>query len=360
MTGPRVGIDALALRVGGGVTWLQRLLPALELDWPAATFLALARPALVAAQPPGRTAFTACLAPDGARRVPFERRVVPAWAAAERLDVVLVAADAGPTRLPCPYVQVAQNVKLATGRGLRYRLLRRAARATARGAAATVFVSAAHAAACAPVLAPRRVEVVPHGVASPPADPGPRPVASPYVLVVATGYPHKDLPTAVRAVLAARRAGRPEVLAWVGAPGDVLAEVRAAAGADPAALLEVGAVTPAALEAWYAHAAALLAPSAEESSGMPVAEALARGVPVVASGIPAHLETAAGAARHHPVGDVAAATRALLDVLSCPGDRTGRLESGRAWASARTWAATAARYRRVLEACLPGGPAPAP
>ena len=113
------------------------------------------------------------------------------------------------------------------------------------------------------------------------------------------------------------------------------------------------------LEAWYAHAAALVLPSREESSGMPVAEALARGVPVVASDLPALVETAGGAARHHPVGDVAAAGALLAQVLSCPGDMAGRLESGRAWAATRTWAEAARRYRRVLEESLVRATGPA-
>jgi glycosyltransferase involved in cell wall biosynthesis len=224
-----------------------------------------------------------------------------------------------------------------------------------------VFVSEALRAVASAVLAPRREVVIPHGVAPPPSGPFPRPLADPYVLVVATGYAHKDLPVALGAVLAARRAGRTERLAWVGAPVDaaVVAALRAAARADPAALVEVGAVGASDLEAWYAHAAALLLPSREESSGMPVAEALARGVPVVASDLPALVETAGGGARHHPTGDVAAAAALLAQVLSCPGDTAERLESGRAWAATRTWAEAARRYRRVLEESLVRATGPA-
>lgn|GEM_PF-2722330 len=367
MSGPRVGIDALALRTGGGVTWLAHLVPALADAWPAATLYVLARPeVLAAADGDGglasrRVVATAREAPAGAWRVPVERRVVPRWARAAALDVALVAAEAGPTRMPCPFVQVAHNAKIATARGLRYALLRRAARATARHAAATVFVSAAHRAVAGPVLGPRRAVVIPHGVVPPPPGPFARPLADPYVLVVATGYAHKDLGTALAAVLALRAAGRRERLAWVGAPVDArgAADLRRAAAADPDALVAVGAVAPAALEAWYAHAAALLLPSREESSGMPVAEGLARGVPVVASDLPALVETAGGAASHHAVGDVADATRRLAQVLSCPGDTSARLESGRAWAATRTWAAAARRYRLVLEECLVHATGPA-
>lgn len=56
------------------------------------------------------------------------------------------------------------------------------------------------------------------------------------------------------------------------------------------AVHERGALDEAELQALLSRAAALLAPSFDEGFGLPVAEALAAGVPVIASGIPAHRE----------------------------------------------------------------------
>lgn len=348
----KVTIDALGLTVGGGISWLRGLVPALARGWEGATFDVLVR----AGRPPPfeappRVRFARIPSPPGAARMGAEWVGVPAFVAATRPDVVLVGADAGPLACPRPFAQVVHNAKIYVRGGARYRLLLRAARGTARAAAATIFVSESVRQVAEPLLAPRRGVVIGHGVDPPPPGPFPRPVATPYILAVATPYEHKDLSVALEAVLRLRRAGRPESLVVAGGGGDpgVVERLTAQAGADPAALRLLGAVEPPALEPWYAHAAAVVLPSREESFGLPVAEAIVRGVPVVASDHPALVETAAGLALHHPVGDAQAAAEALAQVLSHPVDRAVRLESARVYAESRTWDRVAARYREVLE-----------
>ena len=356
MSGPRVGVDGLALRTGGGVTWLVSLVPALAVVWPEASIEVLVRPEV--ALPPGadaRVTWTRRRVPSGALRLPVEKFIVRRWARRQRLDVVLVGADAGPGRLSCPFVQASLNAKPYTASGLRYRLLLRAARSTARGAYATVFLSESHRRIAEPLLAPRRGLAIPAGVDLPPAGPLARPMADPYVLVVATGYSHKDLGTALRAVLSLRARGDRHRLAWAGLAVDahVVESLRRMASDDPAALFEVGAVDQPTLEAWYRHADAVMLPSLEESGGLPVAEALARGVPVVASDIPAIAETAAGAARLHPPRDAARAAALLAEILAAsPIDADTRSAAGQAWAASRTWAVAARRYREVLERAI--------
>lgn len=74
---------------------------------------------------------------------------------------------------------------------------------------------------------------------------------------------------------------------------------------------ELGWVDAERLEELYGEARALIAPSRYEGYDLPVAEALARGLPVVASAIPAHLEVGGDAIVTFPPGDAAALASAL-------------------------------------------------
>src|SRR6185369_1024937 len=69
------------------------------------------------------------------------------------------------------------------------------------------------------------------------------------------------------------------------------------------------------LAAVYRRAALVLQPSEREGFGLPVAEAMASGTPVVASRIPALVEVGGRAATYCPVGDVRAWVAAISELL---------------------------------------------
>lgn len=94
--------------------------------------------------------------------------------------------------------------------------------------------------------------------------------------------------------------------------------------ARPPGVIEDGPLPDAAARALLAGARALLFPSFAEGYGLPVAEALALGAPVVASDLPAHRAVAQGAARLLPPGDAAAWRAAILDLSSAPGLEAAR------------------------------------
>ncbi len=122
------------------------------------------------------------------------------------------------------------------------------------------------------------------------------------------------------------------------APKLVLVGRRSFGAADALRLLpglpmveERGHCTDAELATLLAGAHALLLPSQAEGFGIPVAEALAAGTPVIASDIPALREVGRGVPDHLPADDAAAwaamVTAYAADASSARADQLGRMES---------------------------------
>ena len=127
-------------------------------------------------------------------------------------------------------------------------------------------------------------------------------------------------------------------------------------------------LTPRVLAAVYRRAALLLQTSDREGFGLPVAEAMACGTPVVASDVPALREVGGPATTYCPVGDVqrwTAAAAVLLEERADDPERwRARQAEGIAWARRFDWQAharaTADIYRELLSSVLPDtGPVPA-
>ena len=75
---------------------------------------------------------------------------------------------------------------------------------------------------------------------------------------------------------------------------------------------------------WYRRAACLAVTSRSESFGLTVAEALAHGVPVVATDCGGPPEVLGGLGRVVPVGDIPTLGAALAAALTDPGDPAPR------------------------------------
>lgn len=150
-----------------------------------------------------------------------------------------------------------------------------------------------------------RVVVLPNPIdfsrfdATVPDDGSTRPAAGSYVVSVAAGYPHKNLTTLADAFREYRRAGGRLDLVLVGTFGRSLIGARVEAArplpGGPGVHF-VGHVSDTVIGALYRDAAGVVLPSLFEGFGMPVAEALGLGVPVVASRIPAVEEISRGLA----------------------------------------------------------------
>ncbi len=173
-----------------------------------------------------------------------------------------------------------------------------------------------------------RIRVVPNGVDATFTPEGPR-ADGEYVLAVGTLEPRKNL---ARVVEAARAAG--VELRVVGARGW--------GGVDVAG--RVGEVPDHELAALYRGARCVLYPSLYEGFGLPVAEAMACGVPVVTSRGTAMEEVAGGAAVLVDPYDVGAIAQGIREAES---RRDELVPLGLARAAALTWARVADEVARL-------------
>ncbi len=208
-------------------------------------------------------------------------------------------------------------------------------------------------------VAPQRIAVVEPGIEHPPAPPrppGPRQPGPVRLLCVATLTPRKGHALLLQALAGLDMQGLPDwELHAVGSPTrDPATAAALAAQARAGALASRvhwhGEVDDAALHAHYADADLLVLPSLHEGYGMVVAEALAAGLPVLASSAGALAQTLPeGAGWQVPPGDVPALQAALARCIADPALRA-HAAAGAAAAARQLpgWRAQAERFADVL------------
>jgi glycosyltransferase involved in cell wall biosynthesis len=155
--------------------------------------------------------------------------------------------------------------------------------------------------------------------------------------------------------LAAR--GLPLRLVLAGGPGWGAEEAVRALREDPAVevVIDPGDERLAAL---YAGAMALVYPSRMEGFGLPVAEAMSCGCPVIASDLPEIRGWAQDGPAYVPAGDAGALADALGSLAGDPERRARMSERGRAIAAGLSWAAHAEIAAEAIEAAADRSAAP--
>jgi glycosyltransferase involved in cell wall biosynthesis len=212
---------------------------------------------------------------------------------------------------------------------------------------------------------PARVRVVAPGVPPLPelASAASRPLVAPflppgvtrYVLAVGTAEPRKDLPGLVRAFdrLADRHADLALVLAGPAGWGEEALASTIESARAKARVVRTGWVEPDALAALLMEASVLAFPSLYEGFGFPPLEAMAAGIPVVATRAGSLPEVLADGASMVDVGDSDGLAEAIEHVLEDPVFRQHLVAAGAARAASFSWercgAQLAQLYRDVAD-----------
>jgi glycosyltransferase involved in cell wall biosynthesis len=209
-----------------------------------------------------------------------------------------------------------------------------------------------------------RVRVVPHGVDAParpfPARPaatiGRRPRSAPYVLALGAVEPRKDLPTLVRAFAELARAHADLELVVAGPDGRGAPALAAAVAASGVAgrVVRLGYLEEDERQSLLGGASVLAYPSLYEGFGLPPLEAMAAGVPVVATAAGAVPEVVGDAAELVAPGDFEAMAAALARVIDDDALRAELVEAGRVRASSFTWASAAGSMMELYGAAAAG------
>jgi glycosyltransferase involved in cell wall biosynthesis len=174
-----------------------------------------------------------------------------------------------------------------------------------------------------------------------------------YVLAGALRLPHKNLERLIRALALIAAADRPLLVLTgnVTRDEDPLTPLARSLGIESDVRL-TGWVPASDLEGLYRGAAAFVHPSLFEGFGLPVLEAMARGVPVACSNIPALREIADDDALMFDPRDPAGIAQAMQTILTDTARAAQLGDAGRIRAQRFTWEATAkgtlAAYERGL------------
>jgi glycosyltransferase involved in cell wall biosynthesis len=272
---------------------------------------------------------------------------------------------------PCPLVVTIHDCTIETDVGFaggwhRQAGLKLATRTVLRRAAATTSPTNASLAeirqhyptAPRPTLVPNGVDIRPFATAAPAAVAAARAryqLPRHFILAVGAHRPHKNHGILLRALASLPAEVSLVIVGYFDRSfPDPLPGLISGLGVESRVRL-IPEVPDELLPAVYRAASVFAFPSLAEGYGLPVLEAMASGVPVVASDIPVLAEVAAGGAVLVPPRDVGGWSAALSGVLASPGLAARMSRAGTSVAARAGWERGAAALGELLRDVASGG-----
>ena len=378
----RILINVLSATGGGGMIYINNLLPGLAQVDDHNEYLVLTAPwqdfwdfklpsnfrVVEAPLPPLRSVV---------RRLVWEQVGLPSYLHSQMVDVLFSVADITTLLASCKVVLAIRNPNPYTVGKWRYgwhymtrnMSLKMLTCLSARRADRVTFVSQhSRDVVCAQLGIPKtKTHVVYHGI-SPIFSTPSRSVTNvndsqlrgrPYILSVSNITEHKNYPFLVRAFARLCRQVDIEhdlVIAGESIAQDQVVEmtrIAATAGLSKRLWL-LGQVPHADLPGLYQEAALFVFPSLLETFGLPLVEAMASSVPVVASNRTAIPEICQDAALYFNPTDVEDAAQKMAQALGDPALREQMVARGQARAAEFSWERTAHETLAVFEAAMTG------
>jgi glycosyltransferase involved in cell wall biosynthesis len=368
----RILIDGLSARVGGGVTYMQHILPALaEMD-STHQFIILFSPQyqadLIGYTPSSIEVVPIDLPAEPlARRWFFLQTGLVKLLKHHQIDLFYAPAESSYLRIPVPFVMLSRNPSIyampsAFG-GQRLALIRhRLSRQipvwlSIRRADRVVFVSESFGKQITRQmrLNPAKTRVVYHGLSpifsEQAAPPQSLPTDQPYFLMVSTINPHKNYETLIRAY-ASLPADAPSLLI-AGKTGHAPTFAMLQGLVQQLNLVDrvhfLGGVAYSDLPGLYQGAIASIFASRLETFGHPLVEAMASNTPVIASNLPVCQEICQDAALYFDPDDTASLARHLEAIWHDDKLRTRMADAGKQRATQFSWSESARQLVNVFE-----------
>jgi glycosyltransferase involved in cell wall biosynthesis len=377
-TSVHVLINATSARLGGGITVLRNLLPALcAEDGGRHHYTVVARPDVRSQLGPGnaRVEFATPRLPEPIfGRVVFEQLALPVQALLDKADVLFSPANLATFAAPCPQVLMVQNLapfdddvicRSAPRTRLRLKALRELGIASAKAVSRVVFISdyardrllplfGIEAGRSARVHLGRDPAFSPEALQRAPQLRERYGLPEQYLLSVGQFYPYKNIVELVvgfSRALPALPPGLPLVLAGAEHDAEVVQAVRAAIAREglEGRVRLLGNVPYEDLPPLYAGSAMFIFPSACENFPNILVEGLGSGAPTLCSKLGPMPEVAGDGARYFDPFDPDDLAANLAGLFHDPRQQALLRERGLAKAASYSWEATARGLLEVFD-----------